>query len=195
MSGKQEVDTDAVTARGRQLEAALAEHGVQTRLVGMVVGPTVTRYELELGVGREGQRRHQPVHGHRLQHGLARRAHHRPDPRQAGDRRRGAQHARARSWRSATSSPRPRRTGPPTRSRSAVGRDIEGRAVMVQPGDDAPHPHRRSDRRRQELVHQLDHDVDPHAGHARPGAPDPRRPEAGRADPVQPGARTCSPRW
>jgi S-DNA-T family DNA segregation ATPase FtsK/SpoIIIE len=51
MSGKQEVDTDAVTARGRQLEAALAEHGVQTRLVGMVVGPTVTRYELELGVG------------------------------------------------------------------------------------------------------------------------------------------------
>ena len=50
-SGAQEVDTEAVAARGRQLEAALAEHGVQTRLVGMVVGPTVTRYELELGVG------------------------------------------------------------------------------------------------------------------------------------------------
>ena len=33
------------------LEGALAEHGVETRLVGMVVGPTVTRYELELGVG------------------------------------------------------------------------------------------------------------------------------------------------
>jgi len=50
-SGTQEVDTDAVTARGRQLEATLAEHGVQTRLSGMVVGPTVTRYELELGIG------------------------------------------------------------------------------------------------------------------------------------------------
>ncbi len=40
-----------VEERGRALEAALAEHGVQTRLVGMVVGPTVTRYELELGPG------------------------------------------------------------------------------------------------------------------------------------------------
>src|SRR5690606_7565778 len=28
-----------------------AEHGVQTRIVGMTVGPTVTRYELELGTG------------------------------------------------------------------------------------------------------------------------------------------------
>ncbi len=50
-SDRQEVDTDAVERRGRQLEQALAEHGVQTRLVGMVVGPTVTRFELELGPG------------------------------------------------------------------------------------------------------------------------------------------------
>ena len=33
------------------LEAALAAHGVETRLVGMTVGPTVTRYELELAPG------------------------------------------------------------------------------------------------------------------------------------------------
>ena len=33
------------------LEGALAAHGVETRLVGMTVGPTVTRYELELGTG------------------------------------------------------------------------------------------------------------------------------------------------
>ena len=46
-----EVDTARVSERGHQLERALAEHGVQTRLVGMVVGPTVTRYELELGPG------------------------------------------------------------------------------------------------------------------------------------------------
>jgi S-DNA-T family DNA segregation ATPase FtsK/SpoIIIE len=51
VSGRRNVDTALVEERGRRLEAALAEHGVQTRLVGMVVGPTVTRYELELGTG------------------------------------------------------------------------------------------------------------------------------------------------
>lgn len=45
------VDRQAVERTGRVLEQALAEHGVETRLVGMVVGPTVTRYELELGAG------------------------------------------------------------------------------------------------------------------------------------------------
>ncbi len=50
-SGAQEVDRTAVERAGRTLEHALAEHGVETRLVGMVVGPTVTRYELELGPG------------------------------------------------------------------------------------------------------------------------------------------------
>jgi S-DNA-T family DNA segregation ATPase FtsK/SpoIIIE len=46
-----EVDERAVEAQGQVLEAALASHGVETRLVGMVVGPTVTRFELELGPG------------------------------------------------------------------------------------------------------------------------------------------------
>lgn len=50
-SETQEVDRQMVEEQGRALENALAEHGVQTRLVGMVVGPTVTRYELELGPG------------------------------------------------------------------------------------------------------------------------------------------------
>ncbi len=36
---------------GHTLEDALSAHGVETRLVGMTVGPTVTRYELELGPG------------------------------------------------------------------------------------------------------------------------------------------------
>ncbi len=51
LSGRREVDTKAVAARGDVLVSALAEHGVQTRIVGMTVGPTVTRYELELGTG------------------------------------------------------------------------------------------------------------------------------------------------
>jgi DNA segregation ATPase FtsK/SpoIIIE, S-DNA-T family len=50
-SGSQQVDRRAIEETGRTLEKALADHGVETRLVGKVVGPTVTRYELELGPG------------------------------------------------------------------------------------------------------------------------------------------------
>jgi S-DNA-T family DNA segregation ATPase FtsK/SpoIIIE len=50
-SETQEIDAARVEELGHTLEAALAAHGVETRLVGMVVGPTVTRYELELGPG------------------------------------------------------------------------------------------------------------------------------------------------
>jgi DNA segregation ATPase FtsK/SpoIIIE, S-DNA-T family len=46
-----EINRKEVEAEGRALEDALAAHGVETRLVGMTVGPTVTRYELELGPG------------------------------------------------------------------------------------------------------------------------------------------------
>jgi S-DNA-T family DNA segregation ATPase FtsK/SpoIIIE len=47
----QEIDHALVEAEGRTLERALAAHGVDTALVGMTVGPTVTRYELALGPG------------------------------------------------------------------------------------------------------------------------------------------------
>ncbi|HYX44266.1 MAG TPA: DNA translocase FtsK 4TM domain-containing protein, partial [Acidimicrobiales bacterium] len=50
-SRAQELDRRAVEARGQALEDALAAHGVETRVAGMTVGPTVTRYELELGAG------------------------------------------------------------------------------------------------------------------------------------------------
>jgi S-DNA-T family DNA segregation ATPase FtsK/SpoIIIE len=50
-SASQDIDEAVVAERGRVLERALAAHGVETRLVGMVVGPTVTRFELELGPG------------------------------------------------------------------------------------------------------------------------------------------------
>jgi S-DNA-T family DNA segregation ATPase FtsK/SpoIIIE len=46
-----EIDRRMVESLGHTLEDALASHGVETRLVGMTVGPTVTRYELELGPG------------------------------------------------------------------------------------------------------------------------------------------------
>ena len=47
----QAIDERAVEAAGEALVAALAAHGVDTRLVGRTVGPSVTRYELELGAG------------------------------------------------------------------------------------------------------------------------------------------------
>ena len=50
-SGAQQVNKVEIEERGRVLERSLASHGVETRLVGMTVGPTVTRYELELGPG------------------------------------------------------------------------------------------------------------------------------------------------
>ncbi|MGD9704507.1 MAG: DNA translocase FtsK 4TM domain-containing protein [Acidimicrobiia bacterium] len=50
-TGVQAIDRAEVEARGRTLEESLASHGVETKLVGMTVGPTVTRYELELGSG------------------------------------------------------------------------------------------------------------------------------------------------
>ncbi len=45
------IDEKEVDAGGAALVAALSAHGVDTRLVGRTVGPTVTRYELELGTG------------------------------------------------------------------------------------------------------------------------------------------------
>ena len=44
-------DRAAIEALGLELVDALAAHGVETVLVGFTVGPTVTRYELELGAG------------------------------------------------------------------------------------------------------------------------------------------------
>ena len=45
------VERRYVEEGGRTLEAALHQHGVDAKLIGMTVGPTVTRYELELAPG------------------------------------------------------------------------------------------------------------------------------------------------
>ena len=50
-SAAQRTDRKEVEERGKVLERALAGHGVETHLVGSTVGPTVTRFELELGSG------------------------------------------------------------------------------------------------------------------------------------------------
>jgi S-DNA-T family DNA segregation ATPase FtsK/SpoIIIE len=48
---EQSQDRAAIDAAGHELVEALAAHGVDTTLVRYTVGPTVTRYELELGPG------------------------------------------------------------------------------------------------------------------------------------------------
>lgn len=50
-AGEQKVDRKAIEARGATLQQSLESHNVETELIGMTVGPTVTRYELELGLG------------------------------------------------------------------------------------------------------------------------------------------------
>jgi len=47
----QRQDRTLTDAAGEELVDALAAHGVETTLVGYTVGPTVTRFELELGPG------------------------------------------------------------------------------------------------------------------------------------------------
>lgn len=49
--GEKKVDIKAIEQRGVTLQESLASHNVETELIGMTVGPTVTRYELELGHG------------------------------------------------------------------------------------------------------------------------------------------------
>lgn len=50
-SQHKEMDTRAIEASGAVLEQTLKDFGVDAQLVGMTVGPTVTRYELELAAG------------------------------------------------------------------------------------------------------------------------------------------------
>lgn len=50
-AGQQAVNMAEIERRGQTLQESLAQHNVETDLIGMTVGPTVTRYELELGPG------------------------------------------------------------------------------------------------------------------------------------------------
>jgi S-DNA-T family DNA segregation ATPase FtsK/SpoIIIE len=50
-SAAQNTNMRDIEARGQVLQRALQAHGVETHLAGFTVGPTVTRFELELGLG------------------------------------------------------------------------------------------------------------------------------------------------
>ena len=181
------VDQGEAAGRGRILEQSLEQHGVDTTLAGMTVGPTVTRYELELGPGVEGRPGDVAATRHRLRDGGHRRAHPRPDPGQVGDRCRGPQpHPTARLPR--RPAPRP---GGSCGDRPARRRHRQGhrrRRRVPRPRHDPARAHRRGDGRGQVELHQQHPRLAADAPDPRPGAPDPRRPEAGRDGSVQPPA-------
>ena len=133
----QAIDEREVDAGGAALVDALAAHGVITNLVGRTVGPSVTRYELELGAGVKVARVDLAVQGHRLCHGIPGRSHPGPDPRQVGHRGRGPQPPSAAG--SPRRHPRLRRGGQgaaPSRGGPRPGHRRPG--GDGQPGRDAP---------------------------------------------------------
>jgi len=165
-SKEQDLDRKGIEERGRVLERALAGHGVETHLVGYTVGPTVTRFELELGAGVKVAR--VTTLAKDIAYAMAS-----PDVRilapipgrsaigvEVPNRDRQLV-----TLGSVLQSIEAQRFGPTTLE-VAFGRDIAGRPVMVKPRRDAAPSHRRGHRSGQVLVHQLGHHLDPHEGHA-----------------------------
>ena len=74
------------------------------------------------------------------------------------------------------------------------GQGRRGRVRRRQPRQDAPPARRGCDRRGQVELRRLDDRLDPHARHARRGPHGARRPQAGRADPRTRASRTSSRR-
>ena len=187
------IDETEVDAAGAALVRALAAHGVETRLVGRTVGPTVTRYELELGAGVKVAR--VTSLSKDIAYAMAS-----PDVRilapipgksaigvEVPNRRRstggaGRHHGVAGGGTGHPSA----RGGPRTGHRRAGGGG--------QPGRDAPRPGVGLDRLGQVVLHQLGAHLDPHPGHARPGPVHPRSTPSGWSSASTTTCRTCSPR-
>ena len=118
---EQAINRPEIERRGQTLQEALEQHGVDTVLVGMTVGPTVTRYELELGPGVKVAR------VTTLQKDIAyamAATDVRSWPRSPGVRRSGSRYrtTNANWWRSATCWQHPRRRRRPIRSMSRSAR-------------------------------------------------------------------------
>ena len=186
-AGSHDIDVAMVEERGRVLEAALAQHGVETRLVGMVIGPSVTRYELELGPGVKVARL--TSLNKDIAYALAS-----PDVRILapipGRQAIGVEVPNAQRQivplGDILSSTEARQRQASPRGRRRPRHQRQGH--VDEPRDDAAPVDRRRHRCGKVELPQLDHHVDPDALHPRSGADDPRRSQARRDGSVRPPA-------
>ena len=183
-SESSKVDPQLVQEGGEVLEATMRQFGVDARLLGATVGPTVTRYELELAPGvkvnkvtslakeiaysmaSHDVRILAPIPG-RSAIGVEVPNKMRPIV-TLGD---------------ILASPEAKKVRHPARGRD--GSRHRRQRGDGQPGDVPARADRGADGRRQVELHQQHRHVAAGAHHARRGAPDPRRPEARRARSVQ----------
>ena len=189
-SESQTINKAEVEARGRTLVESLDSHGVETKLLGQTVGPTVTRYELELGSGVKVAR----ITSLNRDIAYAMAATDvrilAPIPGRSAIGVEVPNHTRQLvALGDIMTSRRVEDVLAPARRRHRQG---HRRAVGVpEPGHHPAPADRRRHRCRQVQRHQLHHHVAAHAQHARPGQADPHRPQAGRDGPVQPAAASA----
>ena len=190
--GSRDAGPDPVEQKelARKLVETLGHFGVEASIVGVVSGPHVSRFELQLAPGHQGQEGVRARQRHRLRARLDRDPHPRADPGQAGGRRRGAelvpQHGPPRRHLQA------HRDGRLTADRLAR-QGNRRQAGQDRSGEDAACTGRRYNRFGQVgcvnavlssiLMHSSPNDVQAGAG----------RPEAGRTQPLRGGAAPADP--
>ncbi len=193
-SKKMRQDQRQIDALGEDLVQALEAHGVETRLVGCRVGPTVTRYELELGPGVKVAR--VTSLSKDIAYAMAS-----PDVRilapipgksaigvEVPNRTRQLV-----SLRDILESNEAKPTASTHPLEVAMGRDIAGTRRHGQPGRNAAHPDLGRHGLGQVVLHELHHHVHPHARHPGQGQNDSGRPQARGARPVRRAAPPPQP--